>query len=106
MDHFMPNDKPVANAFILTEVLVSVTILAIILGLYWTGFNQYRNNHSHLIDELVTTRIIHDAKVFLELDMREYLVSEAYQPAIAFKWTKSGLLILRPDRSEELLLLP
>ena len=83
---FMKKNSQKTKGFILTEVLIGLTILGITLLLFWQSYNNYFQIGKKLANSYAIDRLENDVKILKKISKLNELSRGSYGKLSNFKW--------------------
>lgn len=80
------------NGFILLEVLVALTVIGIAVGLFWNSKLANVRFHARITEKLVSERLVHDAKILLDIKKPELFEVKGYRGLENLNWLQNGVV--------------
>lgn len=91
----MIESKLRSKAFILLEVLITLSILGVAIGLFWQSRAAERQFHSKLLEHYAVERLEHDLKILADLNLYDQINITGYSPLKDASVKQIGLQIKR-----------
>ena len=88
----MRNNSRKLGGFILMEVLIALTIMGVVVGLFWNAKLANAEFHSQIMENLASERLVHDAKILLEINETELIELDGYNGLENYNWLPNGLV--------------